>query len=246
MIPNYNQSAQFYNVFNKDKPYTEEAHYVSTTLMHECPWIQDILEFGCGTGKHSKALCELGFNVHGIEHAPEMVKVAREHPIEGFRCDVGDIRTVQLGRKFDAVVALWAVMSYMTSDDDFTAALNTAYWHLDTGGLFMFDVWNGPGILDHRPKSYKRTIEDYHGQKIVRHAVYALDERDRTITISYKYQMDGLSFSEQHRMRYFFPDDITKAINKKNKFKCLSVTEMPTGREFYKDNRYATYLLQKL
>jgi hypothetical protein len=50
---------------------------------------------------------------------------------------VGDIRTIRLGRDFDAVFVHDAV-SYMTSEADLTQAIETAYAHCRPGGVAVF------------------------------------------------------------------------------------------------------------
>jgi hypothetical protein len=49
----------------------------------------------------------------------------------------GDMRTVRLGREFDAVFVHDAV-DYMLSEDDLRAAVTTAYVHCRPGGLALF------------------------------------------------------------------------------------------------------------
>ena len=55
----------------------------------------------------------------------------------------GDLRTVRLGERADAVISLFHVMSYQTSNADLTAAFATAREHLAEGGVFIFDCWYG-------------------------------------------------------------------------------------------------------
>src|SRR4029078_3241161 len=60
---------------------------------------------------------------------------------------VGDMRTLRLGRTFDAVLIHDAIC-YMTSEADLRAALTTAFEHLRPGG--------GPVLMpDHVGESFK-------------------------------------------------------------------------------------------
>src|SRR5437763_4854364 len=74
--------------------------------------------------------------------------------------ELGDIRTLDLGRNFDAVISLFHVMSYQTTDADLLAALTTARRHLQSGGLFLFDFWHGPAVLFEEPSRREKRIED--------------------------------------------------------------------------------------
>jgi SAM-dependent methyltransferase len=49
----------------------------------------------------------------------------------------GDMRTLRLGRRFDAVLVHDAVM-YLTSAEDLRAAMATAFMHLRPGGVAVF------------------------------------------------------------------------------------------------------------
>ena len=53
-------------------------------------------------------------------------------------CDhhLGDMRTIRLGRRFDAVFVHDAV-AYMTTDSDLSAAVSTAFEHCRPGGLLL-------------------------------------------------------------------------------------------------------------
>ncbi|KAF0126480.1 MAG: type 11 methyltransferase [Elusimicrobia bacterium] len=50
---------------------------------------------------------------------------------------VGDMRTLRLGRTYDAVVA-WDSLNHMTGPADLEKVFATAYRHLEKGGVFFF------------------------------------------------------------------------------------------------------------
>src|SRR4051812_19274508 len=108
----------YYDLLYRDKDYSGEAEYVVKTLRSASPVARNLLEFGSGTGRHGRLLAQYGFQVFGIERSEAMVaaasKMSAEVPnTEGrFDCMQGDIRSVKLGRSFDAVVSLFHVISY--------------------------------------------------------------------------------------------------------------------------------------
>src|SRR5262249_37637094 len=144
MRENFRQYAKYYDLFNREKPYEQEASYIGARLQGVCPGLSEVLELGCGTGHHGRLLAEQGFHVRGVELSREMVELAqsvRTLARGSFDCGIGDIRSVRLKRQFDAVIALFHVMSYQVLDSDVAAVLDTAAYHLAPGGLFLFDVW---------------------------------------------------------------------------------------------------------
>jgi SAM-dependent methyltransferase len=251
MRENFRQYAKYYNLINRDKPYVQEASYVSAQLRGVCPGLSEVLELGSGTGRHGRLLAARGFRVRGVELSPDMVELARnvETPATGsFDCDVADIRSVRLGWQFEAVVALFHVMSYQVSDSDVAAVLDTAACHLTPGGLLLFDVWHGPAVLFQRPSVREKVAVDG-SLRVVRKATPELRVKDKVVVVNYDFTCADsesghqLTFSEQHLMRYFFPDEILAATSKS--FNCLSAEEMLTAAPPSVDTWAVTYLLQR-
>ena len=74
-------------------------------------------------------------------------------------CCIG-IRTLNLNRRFDAVISLFHVMSYQTSNENLGKAVRTAARHLAPDGIFIFDFWYGPAVLAERPERREKELSD--------------------------------------------------------------------------------------
>jgi len=94
-----------------------------------------VLELGSGGGNNALYL-KSKFEMTLVDLSPQMLAVSRALNPE---CDhrVGDMRTVNLGRTFDAVFVHDAI-AYMTSAADLDAAIRTAYRHCRAGGVALF------------------------------------------------------------------------------------------------------------
>ena len=55
---------------------------------------------------------------------------------------------------------MFTVLGYQLEDIDLMAALATVRRHLDPGGLFIFDVWNGPAVLAVRPGERRVSVTE--------------------------------------------------------------------------------------
>src|SRR5262249_3328650 len=157
----FHRYAKYYDLINRDKPYDQEVAYVASRLRTASPSSRAVLELGSGTGRHGQLLAGAGFDVLGIERSPEMVALAHARELArpgSFKCEVGDIRGLRLARRFDAVISLFHVMSYQTTDEDFAAVLQTAANHLSLGAVFLFDVWHGPAVVAQRPSVRVKTV----------------------------------------------------------------------------------------
>jgi SAM-dependent methyltransferase len=216
----FRQYSAYYDLLYADKEYAAEAAYVARRLRSADPAVRKVLELGSGTGRHGRLLAGLGFGVHGVERSPEMAAqasrgVARVGGEGSFSCEVGDLRSYRAGRGFDAVISLFHVISYQTTDDDLGAAFQTAAAHLRPSGLFLFDVWHGPAVLAQRPEARTKAVADA-SRRVRRTARPILDQASATVRVNYEMDCedlcggDRIRFGEEHLLRYLFPDEIVR------------------------------------
>lgn len=170
---------------------------------------RSILDLGCGTGNHAIPLSRRGYEVVGVDRSEAMLEQARAKSGDAVGFELGDVRDIRLGREFDAVLALFAVLGYQHSNDDVLAALRTTRAHLRPGGLLLFDVWYGPAVLHERPTPRERKIEEG-GGTVVRFSNGSLDIRHQLCTVDFRVRRleSGTvvaEMEERHEMRYFFP-----------------------------------------
>jgi SAM-dependent methyltransferase len=216
---NFAKYALCYDLLYRDKDYAAEAGYVGRLIRSAMPAARSLLEFGCGTGRHARLLCAMGFDVHGVDHSPEMVAIANASmPVAAagsgvFTSQVGDICKAHVGRCFDAVLALFHVVSYQTTQDALRATFAAAAAHLAPGGVFIFDVWHGPAVLHQKPEARTREASD--ARHLVRRTARpVLDAPSKTVEVTYDMECRDTAsgeverFSEQHVMRYLFPQEV--------------------------------------
>jgi SAM-dependent methyltransferase len=232
--------ARYYDLLYSDKDYAVEADYVVGLIKEYHPAARSILELGSGTGIHASLLARKGFTVHGVERSPEML--ARSQTLTEKPADwqtrlsflLGDIREIRLDKPFDVVIALFHVISYQTTNEDVTAAFETARQHLRTGGIFIFDVWYGPAVLTDRPAvRIKRMADDQ--TEITRLAEPVLHPNENRVDVHYHMFVRTRSpqalteLEEVHAMRYFFKPEIER-IACQTKLECLHAEEWLSGK----------------
>jgi SAM-dependent methyltransferase len=204
-------SAELYDLLYKDKNYEREADFVEEVfLAFGKP--NSILEVGCGTGNYTQILRQRGYDISGLDISEKMIKAARR------KCDcvfqVGDIRRFSLGRKFDACVALFAVMGYMVENSDVMDALRSIRAHLKPGGLFVFDVWNGLAVLRILPEVRVKEVENAE-YTVRRIANPTLKSSNHLCVVDYNYSVLNKKTqifqesSESHHVRFYFPQEIS-------------------------------------
>lgn len=202
----FDSYSQYYDMIYCDKDYLGEVEYIDDLLHRYNISGNQLLEFGAGTGKHGQLLAERGYNVTGIERAPEMA--AQATSTDGFTCQAGDICTVKLGRSFDAVLALFHVISYQVCNQSVRAVFDRASEHLLTGGLFVFDVWYTPAVYAQQPAVRIKRMEREE-VKVTRIAEPEFYPNSNRVDVHYTILVENLTnstintLSEVHPMRHF-------------------------------------------
>ena len=146
----YSEIADWWPLLSAPEEYEEEAGFFTRTLLETSDGPpHTILELGSGGGNnasHMKAEVEMTL----VDLSPNMLEVSKRLNPE---CEhiVGDMRTIRLGREFDAVFIHDAI-DYMTSTADLSAAVETAFIHTRAGGVALF-------CPDHIRENFKPSTE---------------------------------------------------------------------------------------
>jgi SAM-dependent methyltransferase len=131
----YGELASWFHVLTPPEDYAVEAAYYRAALAGATQPCATLLELGSGGGNNASHLkahlrCTL------TDLSPAMLEESRRLNPE---CEhlPGDMRTLRLGRTFDAVLVHDAVV-YLTTEDDLLRAMRTAHAHLRPGGAALF------------------------------------------------------------------------------------------------------------
>ncbi len=244
--------ASYYDLLYKDKDYNGEVRYVSALIREINPLAKSLLTLGCGTGKHELLFSEYGFRVEGIDLSEVMIRLAEVNKgkagkqAQNVKFHRGDIRTIDLHEKFDAVVSLFHVACYQTENEDLIKFIRTAKKHLNKGGIFIFDVWHGPAVLTDRPASRARNAED-EKIKVVRKTEPVMLSEQNVVEVNYnikitdKISKTTLEINECHRMRYLFRPEL-KLLLEGEGFELLKSEEWVTKQPPSYETWYVNYI----
>jgi SAM-dependent methyltransferase len=132
----YDELAEWWPLFSAPADYAEEALFFARLMAEECkPAPRTVLELGSGGGNNALHL-KSKFQMTLVDLSAQMLAVSRKLNPECEHLE-GDMRTVNLGRTFDAVFVHDAI-AYMTNVEDLGAAIRTAYRHCRAGGVALF------------------------------------------------------------------------------------------------------------
>jgi SAM-dependent methyltransferase len=131
----YGDLAEWWPLVSPPEEYLEEAAFAASLLLRAGIPVREVLELGSGGG-HNAVHLKRTLAMTLVDLSDEMLEVSRRLNPD---CDhrQGDMRTIRLGRQFDAVFVHDAI-DYMTDETDLRLAMETAFVHCRAGGLALF------------------------------------------------------------------------------------------------------------
>ena len=102
------------------------------------------LDLGCGGGRHSEMLANMGYSVTAVDHNPEMINYTSSRLEQaGYSIQVAEMAIEELNlpeAAYDVVVCT-GVLHQVCSVDDYREALRKISRVLKPGGLFTMNVF---------------------------------------------------------------------------------------------------------
>lgn len=215
MTENFNDAyAQLYDQMYASKNYKAEADFILELLEQDKNNSLTVLNLGCGTGNHDLHLRRAGLQIEGFDRSSAMIAIARAK-IPDVSCEFkeGDITSINTGKKYDAVISLFHVLSYLTEDSQVEAFFQTMKRHMKPGSRAIVDYWYAPAVLKAGPQVTRKTFQTPTGtvlriatpQPIKGHPVYDVNIKLEVTTGEIKKVHE-----ESHKMRYFSSEEISQ------------------------------------
>jgi ubiquinone/menaquinone biosynthesis C-methylase UbiE len=131
----YGELASWFHLLSSPSDYAEEAEFARNLILEAgSTQPNSVLELGSGGGNNASHL-KAHFQMTLVDLSPGMLELSQSLNPE---CEHirGDMKSIRLGRMFDAVFIHDAIM-YMRSEDDLRLALETAFIHCKPGGVLL-------------------------------------------------------------------------------------------------------------
>lgn len=136
-------------------------------LAHEMPFIQQtldrysaqtVLDTACGTGWHTIALAQKGYEAFGCDASPAMIERAVVNAAEAgvkVRFEVADFNQMnRFPEKFDAILCLGNSLPHLLSQEELVEALGKMRERLSSGGLVILHNLNYDLRLKKKPRFF--------------------------------------------------------------------------------------------
>ena len=161
----YTDFAKVYDTFMDDTPYEEWCEYLIMLLKkHQItPALEEkveeegkdhflaeklsqerntILDLGCGTGTLTELMAKKGYDMIGVDNAPEMLQIAMEKR-EASGLDIlyllQDMRELELYGTVGAAISVCDSVNYLLEEEDIVDTFRLVNDYLYPEGLFIFD-----------------------------------------------------------------------------------------------------------
>ncbi|MGC1175151.1 class I SAM-dependent DNA methyltransferase [Polaromonas sp.] len=226
-----------YDQLYAEKNYLGECDLIEAAVKrHAGSHPATLVDIGCGTGGHAIELAKRGYKVTGVDLSPSMIEQARQKAAlltsgeqPAWLC--GDARDFDTGMTFDLGIMMFAVIGYLTTNEDVLKGLRNIRRQLKTGALFVCDFWYGPSVLSARPADRVRTLPT-EGGRVIRASSTTLDVVNHTADVTFKlWTLEGDRLTgettETHRLRYYFPQEFALLLSQAG-FTLQSMSGFPT------------------
>jgi len=176
-----------------------------------------VLEVACGAGHLMETLERNGYEVTGLDISKEMLEIARKRS-KG-RLLRQDMKNIQVGEVFDALICLGRSFTYMITDDDVEKALKGFNKALRDGGILIFDNFDAKDVNESYFKEWKKRVFEFDKFRVTRLSKsFNYDERNNSWLVKWKYVIERNGEKEnaydQARLRAFQEAYLKKKLRK--------------------------------
>ncbi|EJF55054.1 methyltransferase family protein [Saprospira grandis DSM 2844] len=192
----------YYHLLYNNRNEAEAQEFMRNLLAHlNLEKGSRLLDLACGKGRHSIYLHSQGYEVLGVDLAPESIAAANEQAQEGLSFAVHDMReTLNMGQ-FDAVLNLFTSFGYFESEEEHLQTLKEVRNMLPKDGFFVMDFMNAHKVIQNLVLAEEKQVGDvlFHLRRYVENGYIVKDIR---------FEAEGQNFNFQERVRGFLLADL--------------------------------------
>ena len=250
----FTKYASFYDLLYLDKDYQKEINFINNLLQKFSKSnTQIILDAGCGTGLHAIELKKLGYDVAGSDISAEMVTIARANAsIKGLEIDFYEESFQNIDRiekKYDAILTMFSSINYLVLKKDLDKFFKNIHAMLNKNGVFIFDFWNGDSVIKNYSPTRKKTGSKGN-QRIERVSQTKINQKIQSVDLRFDFKIFENEkkvddFSEFHKLRYFFQEELKSILNDNDLELIFSCPFMELNNQIDEDTWNVTFVCKK-
>ena len=141
----YTSIASVYDKLNADFDYKKYAEFLSSQIKNNQKTDTSlVLDLACGTGRLTRELRALGYDMTGVDYSENMLALAKDVCYEKNISDIlwlcQPMQDFELYGTVDACVCTLDSVNYLTKIDDLKKCFSLVHNYLIPDGVFVFDV----------------------------------------------------------------------------------------------------------
>ncbi|MCS6820325.1 MAG: class I SAM-dependent methyltransferase [Microscillaceae bacterium] len=142
-------NSPYYHILYQNRNEQEAELFIRNLIqrLHFQPEYK-ILDLACGKGRHAIMLNKCGFDVTGLDLAPENIAFAKQYENERLHFAIADMRQVYRENYFDIVLNLFTSFGYFDQEADHLKSLQAIYLMLKANGKLILDFMNVSKVLN--------------------------------------------------------------------------------------------------
>jgi SAM-dependent methyltransferase len=219
----YTIRPDLYDIVYSYKDYAAESARIEQIARGHNPAARTLLDVACGTGRHLEYL-RTTFDTVGVDADADMLEIARAR-LPGVPLSIGDMRDLDLGRRFDVVTCLFSAIGFAHDLDVLGLATASLARHVADGGILLLEPWVTPEQwISNRPHAL---AAEQSGVAVARVALSGRRGRISTVEMQYLVATpDGIvQFAEDLEFGLFTNDEMRRVLEATG----LSVVHDPEG-----------------
>lgn len=140
----------YYPLLYTHRNATEADHFIhKLKSILQLPAGAQVFDLGCGQGRHSRVLGELGYNVTGADISRSSIEKAKTFETANLNFVVHDMRRPVAVNYFDAVLNLFTSFGYFENLRDNQRTISAVHVCLKDNGLLLIDYFNSEKVREY-------------------------------------------------------------------------------------------------
>ncbi len=138
----YERSAHLYDLMYVRRDYTTTGEEIRALARAELPGAADLLDVGCGTGRHLEVLSR-SYRGEGLDINPLMIAQTRGR-CPDLPLHEADMRSFELDRSYDLITCLFSAIGHVETAAAMARSIERMAAHLRSPGLLVVEPWFTP------------------------------------------------------------------------------------------------------
>ena len=153
--------SKYYHILYKNRDQQEAENFL--TNLNHLEYFKNrsnIIDVGCGKGRHALLLSRIGHNVTGIDLSESSISSAKRHESKNLKFEIADMRKYIRINSFDIALSLFTSFGYFEDKEDDRKVIKVLNKNLKKNGILIIDFLNSKKVISNLVNSEIRIIDE--------------------------------------------------------------------------------------